>query len=76
MQMILESERLPMEPVLLVADLAHRAADGLLDFFLRARRPAGVFRPVGIVGVVHRGATDLAREDNTLRGRHGLASHA
>ena len=75
-QMVLEGQRLPVEAVLLIADFAHRAAHRFLDFFLRAGGPAGVFRPVGIVGVVHRGATDLAREDNTLRGRHGLASHA
>ncbi len=75
-QVVFEGQRLPVEPVLLIADFAHRAAHRFLDFFLRAGGPAPVFGPVGIVGVVHRSAADLAREDHPLGRRHGFAGHA
>ena len=75
MQMVLEGQRLPVEAVLFIADFAHRTAHGLFDFFLCARRPAGVFGPVEVLRIIHRRAANLAREDDALRRGHGFAGN-
>ena len=60
-----EFELLPVEPVLLIADFAHRVANGRLDFFLRAGGPFTVLE--------HALAADLSGQHHKLSGGQGFA---
>src|SRR3546814_3581556 len=57
-EIILEAQRLPVEAVLLVADLLHRAAHGGLDLVECARRPGAI--------LINALAADLARQHDEL----------
>jgi hypothetical protein len=60
---------LPVEAVLLIADLAHDIAHGRLDFLLRAGRPVAL-------AVDHAIAAHLARQHDELGGGERLAGDA
>ncbi len=63
-----EFELLPVEAVLLVADVLDHAAHGLLDLFERAGSPFAVF--------VNALAADFARQHHQLGGGQGFAGDA
>ena len=66
-EMVLEAGGLPVEAVLLVADLLDDVADRLLDLVADARRPAVGVRILLLV--IDALAADLAADDDAL-GRH------
>ncbi len=69
MEMVGEVEAVPVEAVLLIADLLHDAADGRFDLLADARSP--------IAGLIHDAlAADLAGKDDAVGRRHRLASDA
>ena len=67
-EMVLQRQRFVVETVLLVSDLAHRAAHGRLDLVLGAFDPVTVF--------VNAAAPDFAGENHALRRGQSLAGDA
>ncbi|MNI36165.1 hypothetical protein D3C73_902080 [compost metagenome] len=68
-QVVLELERLPVEAVLLIADVLDHLADHGLDLVLDARGPLAL-------GVHDALAADLAGDHHQIGRRQGLARHA
>ena len=64
-----EIERLPVKPVLLIANVLHDLADRILNLLLNTRRPV----PAGVHDAL---APDFARKDNLLRCGQRFAGHA
>ena len=67
-EMIFEGQRLPVETILLVTDLAHRPADDTFDLFLRT------FGPVAVLE--HALAADFTGQNDALRSGHRFAGDA
>ena len=73
-EMVLEVRALPVEAVLLIADLLDGVADDLLDLVAHARRPA--MRVSELLFVVRVLAADFAADHDALRRHQRLAGDA